>query len=89
MHVFSDSQLVIQQVLSEYEAKETSMQRYLDKVCHLIKHFEHFEIQRIPMSRNKCADALSKLASTLFDQLTKAMLVETLYELSYDGLPVC
>nr|XP_027124543.1 uncharacterized protein LOC113741245 [Coffea arabica] len=83
--VYSDSQLVVCQILGEYEAKEEAMQRYLSKVLQLVAHFESFEIQRIPRSQNRRADALSRLASTSFADLNKTVLVEVLAEPGYEG----
>nr|XP_027120400.1 uncharacterized protein LOC113737356 [Coffea arabica] len=83
IHVRSDSQLVVRQVLGEYEAKDETMQRYLSKVHQLTAYFESFEIQRIPRSQNKQADALSRLASISFSDLNKTVLVEVLSEPGY------
>ncbi|XP_027165899.1 uncharacterized protein LOC113765851 [Coffea eugenioides] len=83
IHVRSDSQLVVCQVLGEYEAKDETMQRYLSKVHQLTAYFESFEIQRIPRSQNRRADALSRLASTSFSDLNKTILVEVLSEPGY------
>ncbi|XP_027174611.1 uncharacterized protein LOC113774254 [Coffea eugenioides] len=83
IHVRSDSQLVVCQVLGEYEAKDETMQRYLSKVHQLTAYFESFEIQRIPRSQNRRADALSRLASTSFSELNKTVLVEVLSEPGY------
>ena len=83
--VYSDSQLVVCQILGEYEAREEVMHRYLSKVHQLIAHFDSFEIQRIPWSQNRRADALSRLASTSFSDLNKTVLVEVLVELGYSG----
>ncbi|XP_027166027.1 uncharacterized protein LOC113765993 [Coffea eugenioides] len=87
--VYSDSQLVVCQILDEYEAREEVMHRYLSKVHQLIAHFESFEIQRIPRSQNKRADALSRLASTTFSDLNKTVLVEVLAEPEYIEEVVC
>ncbi|XP_027174121.1 uncharacterized protein LOC113773696 [Coffea eugenioides] len=81
--VYSDSQLVVCQILGEYEAREEVMHRYLSKVLQLTTHFESFEIQRIPRSQNRRADALSRLASTSFSDLNKTVLVEVLAEPGY------
>ncbi|XP_027171695.1 uncharacterized protein LOC113771297 [Coffea eugenioides] len=80
IHVRSDSQLVLCQILGEYEAKDETMQRYLSKVHQLTAYFKSFEIQRIPRSQNRLADALSQLASTSFSDLNKTVLVEVLSE---------
>nr|XP_027089516.1 uncharacterized protein LOC113710608 [Coffea arabica] len=69
--VYSDSQLVVCQILGEYEAREEVMHRYLSK--------------RIPRSQNRRADALSRLASTSFSDLNKTVLVEVLAEPGYEG----
>ncbi|XP_027178148.1 uncharacterized protein LOC113777314 [Coffea eugenioides] len=83
IHVRNDSQLVVCQVLGEYEAKDETMQRYLSKVHQLIAYFESFEIQRILRSQNRRADALSRLVSTSFSDLNKTVLVEVLSEPEY------
>ncbi|XP_027158450.1 uncharacterized protein LOC113760075 [Coffea eugenioides] len=87
--VYSDSQLVVCQILGEYEAREEVMHRYLSKVHQLIAHFESFEIQKIPRSQNKRADALSRLASTSFSDLNRSVLVEVLAEPGYIEEVVC
>ncbi|XP_027174210.1 uncharacterized protein LOC113773797 [Coffea eugenioides] len=81
--IYSDSQLVVCQILGEYEARDEVMHRYLSKVLQLAAHFESFAIQRIPRSQNRRADALSRLASTSFSDLNKTVLVEVLAEPGY------
>ncbi|XP_071922590.1 uncharacterized protein [Coffea arabica] len=54
--VYSNSQLVVCQVLEEYEAREKIMQWYLSKVHQLVAYFKSFEIQRIPRSQNRRDD---------------------------------
>nr|XP_043611691.1 uncharacterized protein LOC122583338 [Erigeron canadensis] len=78
IHVCVDSQIVAFQVDGTYEAKDPAMKKYLEKVRQIRKNFKTFRIQNISRSRNKIADALSKLASTSFTHLTKEVLVETL-----------
>ncbi|XP_071933619.1 uncharacterized protein [Coffea arabica] len=72
----SDSQLVVHQVRGDYEAKEDVMKQYLAKIREAISLFDVFEIERVPRSQNKRADALSKLASSSFAHLNKEVLVE-------------
>nr|XP_043611701.1 uncharacterized protein LOC122583350 [Erigeron canadensis] len=78
IHACMDSQIVAFQVDGTYEAKEPAMKKYLEKVRQIRHKFKTFRIQNISQSRNKIADALSKLASTSFAHLTKEVLVETL-----------
>jgi len=84
LHVYADSLLITNQVKGLYEAKEDLMKRYLSKVEELQKHFSDFTITQIPRSKNKRADALSKLASSSFSHLTKNVLVEVVPRRSID-----
>ncbi|GKB78110.1 reverse transcriptase domain-containing protein [Tanacetum coccineum] len=76
LNVYTYSLLITNQVKGLYEAREEIMKRYLSKVQELQMHFRSFTITQISRSKNKCADALSKLASSSFSHLTKSVLVE-------------
>ncbi|GKC50859.1 reverse transcriptase domain-containing protein [Tanacetum coccineum] len=82
VHVSVDSKLVASQVLGTYVAKEENMVKYLEKAKSLISGFANFSISQVPRSKNKKADALSKIASTSFAHLSKQVLVEILKEKS-------
>nr|GEY35383.1 reverse transcriptase domain-containing protein [Tanacetum cinerariifolium] len=82
-----DSRLVANQVNGMYVAKEVDMIRYLEKVRTLTNNFKAFSIRQIPISENKKADALCKIASTSFTHLSKQVLVEELKEKSIRTLP--
>ncbi|GJZ39243.1 reverse transcriptase domain-containing protein [Tanacetum coccineum] len=77
-----DSRLVANQVNGSYIAKESGMVQYLKKVKMLASNFKEFSIKQVPRSKNKKADALSKIASTSFAHLSKQVLVEELKEKS-------
>ncbi|GJW23129.1 reverse transcriptase domain-containing protein, partial [Tanacetum coccineum] len=82
VHVCVDSKLVANQVIGAYVAKEENMIKYLEKVKILVSGFTNFFISQIPRSKNKKADALSKIASTSFAHLSKQALVKILKEKS-------
>ncbi|GKB56580.1 reverse transcriptase domain-containing protein [Tanacetum coccineum] len=82
VHISVDSKLVANQVLGTYVAKEENMIKYLEKVKSLVSGFASFSINQVPRSKNKKADALSKIASTSFAYLSKQVLVEILKEKS-------
>ncbi|GJW82784.1 reverse transcriptase domain-containing protein [Tanacetum coccineum] len=82
VHVSVDSKLVANQVLGAYVAKEENIIKYLEKVKSLVNDFTNFSISQVPRSKNKKADALSKIASTSFAHLSKQVLVEILKEKS-------
>nr|GEW82668.1 reverse transcriptase domain-containing protein [Tanacetum cinerariifolium] len=73
-----DSKLVANQVLGTYVAKEDNMIKYLEIVKGLVSGFTTFSISQVPRSKNKQADALSKIALTSFAHFSKQVLVEVL-----------
>ncbi|GKE30316.1 reverse transcriptase domain-containing protein [Tanacetum coccineum] len=77
VNVSVDSKLVANQVLGTYVTKEENMVKYLEKAKSLISGFANFSISQVPRSKNKKADALSKIASTSFAHLSKQVLVPT------------
>ncbi|GKE18917.1 reverse transcriptase domain-containing protein [Tanacetum coccineum] len=82
VHVSVDSKLVANQVLGTYVPKEENMIKYLEKAKSLISGFANFSISQVPRSKNKKADALSKIVSTSFSHLSKHVLIEVLKEKS-------
>nr|GFB26715.1 reverse transcriptase domain-containing protein [Tanacetum cinerariifolium] len=76
------------QVLGTYEAKEDNMIKYLEIAKGLVSGFKTFSINQVPRSKNKKADALSKIASTSFAHLSKQVLVEVLDSKSITGKEV-
>lgn len=47
------------------------MQKYVKAVKYLAETFKHFTLKQISRSKNKRVNALSKLASTSFDHMSK------------------
>ncbi|GKB71705.1 reverse transcriptase domain-containing protein [Tanacetum coccineum] len=82
VHVSVYSKLVANQVLGTYVAKEENMVKYLQKAKSLISGFANFSISQVPRSKNKKADALSRIASTSFAHLSKQVLMEVLKDKS-------
>ncbi|XP_057463832.1 uncharacterized protein LOC130753673 [Actinidia eriantha] len=64
LDVFSDSQLVVNQVQGDYLAKDLRMVAYLDEVKTMSGRIRDFKICQIPREENKKADALANLASS-------------------------
>ena len=59
--VFSDFQLVVNQVNCNYTARDFNMIAYLDRVNELLRDF-NCEVKQIPREQNTRADALAQLA---------------------------
>ena len=68
--------MVVDQILGEYEARELSMQKYLEKIKSLNALFKGFEVERLPRSQNEQADALSKLGSASQHEMKRSVLIE-------------
>ncbi|XP_021802905.1 uncharacterized protein LOC110746996, partial [Prunus avium] len=78
LKVCSDSQLVVNQILTQFEAKDTSMAAYLTHARRLLHHFPAYQVQQIPRSENSHADALSRLASAIDDNIGRHVPIEIL-----------
>ncbi|XP_016185226.1 uncharacterized protein LOC107626849 [Arachis ipaensis] len=61
--VKSDSQIVTSHVNGAYQARNSLLQKFLEKVKSLCKGFEEVTVQHVPRERKARADLLSKLAS--------------------------
>ena len=84
LNVQSDSNLVVQQVKGEYEAREDHMTKYLVFVQELLSHFSSVHIEHVPRSQNAEADALSRIPLASFPTNSKQILIESLPQRSID-----
>ncbi|XP_057760093.1 uncharacterized protein LOC130980426 [Arachis stenosperma] len=64
LEICSDSQVVTSQISGAYQARDSLLQKYLEKVRELTREFEKISVHHVPRERNMRADLLSKLAST-------------------------
>ncbi|XP_077215636.1 uncharacterized protein LOC143850257 [Tasmannia lanceolata] len=69
LKVYSDSQLVVNQVHGTYEACDNRMRKYLAQVRQLVDKFTSFQIARVPRTENGKANVLSKLAASRYTAL--------------------
>ena len=65
LHVFGDSQLIINQVNEEYQTKDDKLIPYKKMVDSLRCYFTFVTFQQIPRTDNKATDAMATLASIL------------------------
>ncbi|KAG7568048.1 Retrotransposon gag domain [Arabidopsis thaliana x Arabidopsis arenosa] len=73
---YCDSQLVVNQIAGDYEAKAPRMEAYLSAVKKLAKKFKEFELVRIPRGENISADTIS-VEETENDDILEAEHIET------------
>jgi ribonuclease HI len=61
--VFGDSQLVVQQILEEYQCLDDTLNSYLGKCWDIIRSFDEFDIRHISRDENCKANNLAQDAS--------------------------
>ncbi|XP_072076772.1 uncharacterized protein [Arachis hypogaea] len=64
VEVCSDSQVITLHINGTYQARDSLLQKYLEKVKKLSEEFDEVMVQHVPRERNTRANILSKLAST-------------------------
>ena len=74
LKVFTDSQLISGQVKDDYESRDPTMVKYLQKMKDLILTFKYFNIFHIPRMKNAQADTLSRLTTTSFHLLGRTFI---------------
>lgn len=79
---FSDSHLVINQIMGEYQARGSRMAAYLDKVKVAFEKFEYYWVEQIPSQDNTTSDAVARLATSKEAEELKIVPVEFLPKLS-------
>ncbi|KAI3470100.1 hypothetical protein Pfo_026763 [Paulownia fortunei] len=77
--IYSDSQLVVNQVRGEYEGRDEKMIKYLSLTHDMLAKLEEYKIKRIPRTDNTIVDQLAKLASSMANNIVQYL---TMGELS-------
>ena len=76
--IFSDSQLIVNQINSECQAKGEKMIAYLGKVQELQRQFDTIIITQVHKLENSNANSLAHLVTSLEDNILKTRPVEVL-----------
>ncbi|XP_004309864.1 PREDICTED: uncharacterized protein LOC101302897 [Fragaria vesca subsp. vesca] len=63
IHIFSDSQLVVNQVAGDFKANQNNLGSYKSPAGTLLQHFTSYKLTQIPRAMNSKADALARLAT--------------------------
>jgi len=74
----SDSLLVTDQIMGEYQAKDPQMATYLEYIQVLRETFEVFELVHVPREQISRTDLLAKLASSGKGGRQRTVIQETL-----------
>ena len=62
IEIFTDSQLISNQINGKYKVKNQNLKKYYDEAVLLINNFKSFAINHIPREKNKEADRLANIA---------------------------
>nr|XP_011470652.1 PREDICTED: uncharacterized protein LOC105353311 [Fragaria vesca subsp. vesca] len=63
IHIFSDSQHVVNQVAGDFKANQNNLGSYKSLAGALLQHFTSYKLTQIPRAKNSKADALVRLAT--------------------------
>lgn len=74
----SDSQLVTNQVIGKYQAKESQLIKYIHKVQSLSTRFTSFEVEYVHREQNSRAYLFSKFSSSKTTGFNRTIIQETL-----------
>ncbi|KAL0337558.1 UNVERIFIED_CONTAM: hypothetical protein Scaly_2030900 [Sesamum calycinum] len=78
MEVYSDSKLIINQLLNIYEVKKDDLVLFFQHASNLLKDFKSVTLNHIPRKENRMTDALANPATTL-----------ALFEGATTNIPMC
>lgn len=60
--VYSDSQLMVRQILGQYKVKDANLKKLWDEAKGMIQGLPSFSIHHVPREQNRRADELANLA---------------------------
>ncbi|XP_059070614.1 uncharacterized protein LOC131860248 [Cryptomeria japonica] len=89
LHIYGDSQLVINQLNDEYQTKDDKLMPYKKLVDDFKKYFVEITFDQMPRNENKATDAMATIASRLQTQENQEcyeFLVEDLFYPAHDPL---
>ncbi len=88
LQIFCESQLVANQILGEYQARDDRMSAYLMVARTLLAEFNSTYIALIGREHNSHADILGKFATTLESDIQRTVCIETLDQPSFQDQEV-
>lgn len=65
LHIYGDSQLVINQINDEYQTKDDKLMPYKKLVDDFKKYFEEITFVQIPRNKNKAKNSMATIESLL------------------------
>ena len=85
MKVYSDSRLVVNQVQGRFEARDSRMKEYLRVAKQIMAKFGTTSVTQVSRGRNRHADSLATLASTMMEDIPWQIKVKLIAEPSINA----
>ena len=82
MEIYSDSQLIVNQVQGSFKARDPRMKAYLELVKHAMSNFCMVKVIQVACRQNRHADSLTTLASSIAEEIPRLIKVELVPELN-------
>ena len=89
INIFSDSQLLVKQIMGEFKAINDRMLAYKDAALRILETFDSWTLENVGRSVNHWADALSKLATSSYSKVTDPVYIKELDQPSILEVKVC
>ena len=80
VEIYSDSRLVVNQVQSSFEARDSQMKEYLRVVRQVMGKFYMVNVTQVAWGKNRHADSLATLGSTMTEDIPRLIKVELITE---------
>ena len=84
VEIYSDSRLVVYQILGSFEARDSRMKAYLSTAKQIISKFGTVKVAQVGRAQNRHADSLATLASSTTEEISRLVKIELIREPSID-----
>ena len=84
VEIYSDSRLVVYQILGSFEARDSRMKAYLSAAKQIIGRFRTVKVAQKGRAQNRHADSLATLASSSTENIPRLVKIELIREPSIE-----
>lgn len=89
VEIYSDSWLVVYQILGSFKARDSWMKAYLSTTKQIISKFRTVKVAQVGRAQNRHADSLATLASSTTEEIPQLVKIELIREPSIDMKDDC
>ena len=84
VEIYSDSRLVVYQIIGSFEARDSRMKAYLSATKQIIGRFGTVKVAQVGWTQNRHADSLATLASSSTEDIPRLVKIELIREPSIE-----